>query len=115
MRGAALIGFCSLLLLGCETTALHSHSENVRIRWDASVQLEKCTEKGVVIGSEGSWYSFWFISNKALTGGALNDLKNQAAKRGANTVDLYSPQDFGTSVTLMGNAYDCPESQLQPF
>ncbi|MCW8328122.1 DUF4156 domain-containing protein [Photobacterium sp. SDRW27] len=108
MKYKALIGLASLLLMGCETTELYSHSENVRIRWDASERLESCIDKGTVIGSEGSWYSFWFISNKALTDGALNDLKNQAAELGANTVDLYSPKPFGTSVTLMGNAYHCP-------
>jgi len=108
MKCNALIGLGSLLLVGCETTELYSHSENVRIRWDAPEQLEQCTEKGTVIGSEGSWYSFWFISNKALTDGALNDIKNQAAQRDANTVDLYAPKSFGTSVTLMGNAYHCP-------
>lgn len=107
MKYNAFVGFASLLLIGCETTELYSSSENVRIRWDASEQLEVCTEKGTIIGSEGSWYSFWFISNKALTDGALNDLKNQAAQRGANTVDLYNPKPFGTSVTLMGNAYHC--------
>nr|WP_255725103.1 DUF4156 domain-containing protein [Photobacterium sp. OFAV2-7] len=97
-----------LLLTGCETTHLHTHSENVRIRWNATTLLETCTDKGTVIGSEGRWYSYLFISNRALTKGALNDLKNQAAQRGANTVDLYHPQAFGTSVTLLGNAYDCP-------
>jgi len=108
MPNKPLIGFCILVLVGCETTQLHDHSQSIQIRWDAPEQLEGCTDKGTIIGSEGSWYSFWFISNRALTDGALNDMKNQAAQRGANTVDLYSPQDFGTSVTLLGNAYDCP-------
>ncbi|MGR5146778.1 DUF4156 domain-containing protein [Photobacterium alginatilyticum] len=105
-RGVGLI--LLLLLAGCETTRPYAHSESIRIRWNASEQLEACTDKGTVIGSEGHWYSYWFISNRALTKGALNDLKNQAVQRGANTVDLYHPQAFGTSVTLLGNAYDCP-------
>ena len=108
MLNKTLVGCCMLILVGCETTQLHSDSNSVRIRWDAAEQLEGCSDKGTIIGSEGSWYSFWLISNRALTDGALNDIKNQAAQRGANTVDLYSPQNFGTSVTLLGNAYNCP-------
>ncbi|MBC7005886.1 DUF4156 domain-containing protein, partial [Photobacterium sp. BZF1] len=52
-------------------------------------------------------YNYWFISDRDLTQGALNQLRNQAAALGANTVSLYSPPDFSTSVTLIGNAYYC--------
>ncbi|WP_299015993.1 DUF4156 domain-containing protein [uncultured Photobacterium sp.] len=97
-----------LLLTGCETTQLQPNGESIRIRWNASEQFNACEEKGMVIGSEGSWYSFWFISNEALTEGAINSVKNQAAQHGANTINLYSLQSFSTSVTLMGNAYHCP-------
>lgn len=100
--------FCLLLLSGCETTRLQPQSEDVRLRWDSAEQFKTCEEKGVMTGSEGSWYSFWFISNEDLTEGAINNLKNKASERGANTVNLYSPQSFSTSVTLMGNAYHCP-------
>lgn len=107
MHKKALIGLCTFLLLGCETTQLRS-SQDVHITWNSPPRLEACIAKGTVIGSEGSWYSFWFISNRDLMDGALNDIKNQATERGANTVDLNSPQPFGTSVTLLGNAYACP-------
>ena len=108
MHHKILTGLCALLLLGCETTELHSRSQDVRLTWDTPPNLQACTEKGTVIGSEGTWYNFWFFSNKDLMDGALNDIKNQAAGRGANTIDLYPFPPFDTSVTLMGNAYRCP-------
>ena len=68
---------------------------------------QKCKKLGEVIGSEGRWFNFLFISNKLLTQGALNDIKNQAHKIGADKVVVHKKLDFQTSVTILGQAYDC--------
>jgi hypothetical protein len=66
-----------------------------------------CEFVGEVIGSEGHWYSFWFISNTLLLQGAINDLKNSIYAKGGNVAIVYSNLDFTTSVTLLGQAYNC--------
>lgn len=66
-----------------------------------------CTHIGEVIGSEGHWYTYLFISNTNLAQGAINDLKNRAHDMGANTVIVFQNISFVTSVTLLGQAYTC--------
>ena len=66
-----------------------------------------CTYIGEVVGSEGHWYTYLFISNTNLTQGAINDLKNKARDVSANTVIVHKNIDFATSVTLLGQAYSC--------
>ena len=75
----------------------------------AIADLERdCTQIGEVIGSEGHWYTYLFISNTNLTQGALNDMKNKAHEMGANTVIVYNYiSTFATSVTFLGQAYKC--------
>ena len=94
-------------LAGCSTSPLLADANQVSLTWDANDKLNTCERRGTLIGSQGSWYNYWFISDRDLTQGALNQLRNQAAGLGANTVSLYSPPDFSTSVTLIGNAYYC--------
>ena len=66
-----------------------------------------CAFKGEVIGSEGHWYSYLFLSNVDMTQGALNDVKNKAAKQGSNIVIIHQVGDFLTSVTFVGQSYYC--------
>ena len=67
-----------------------------------------CRHIGEVIGSEGHWYTYLFISNTNLTQGALNDMKNNAHATGANAVIVYDYiSSFKTSVTFLGQAYRC--------
>ena len=96
-----------MALVGCSTSPLLADASRVAITWDANDIQNTCERRGTLIGSQGSWYNFWLISDRDLTQGALNQLRNQAAELGANTVSLYSPPDFSTSVTLIGNAYYC--------
>jgi len=49
---------------------------------------------GEVIGTEGHWYNYLFMSNKNITQGALNDIKNQAQKLGAKAVHIHSNMFF---------------------
>lgn len=71
-----------------------------------------CTHIGEVIGSEGHWYTYLFISNTNLTRGALNDMKNNAYAMGANAVIVYNYiSNFVTSVTFLGQAYYCSRTR----
>lgn len=105
-----MTGLLSLFLLsGCQlTTQPMSHeSETIALHYNDSA-AQDCTEVGTVTGSEGHWYTFFFISNKDLMIAAVNDVKNEAQTLGANTVVLQNPMTFNTSVTLLGSAYTCP-------
>ena len=66
-----------------------------------------CKYLGTLVSSEGHWYSFLFISNANLTQGCINDMHNKASELGANVVYINDNIDFGTSVTLLGQAYIC--------
>jgi len=70
-----------------------------------------CEFIGEVTGSEGHWYSDWFISSKLLVQGAMNDLKNNAYEKGGNIVIVYHEFDFATSVTLLGQTYKCSTAE----
>ena len=67
----------------------------------------ECKYLGEVIGSEGHWYTYLFISNSNLTQGALNDIYNKANALGANVVFISDDISFATSVTFYGQAYHC--------
>ena len=90
-------------------------AENVRIFFTKNMletatvkDLEThCAFKGEVIGSEGHWYSYLFLSNVDMTQGALNDIKNKATKQGSNIVIIHQVGDFLTSVTFVGQSYYC--------
>ena len=71
-----------------------------------------CRYLGEVIGSEGHWYTYLFISNRKLIQGAINDLHNNANAIGANVVYISDNIDFTTSVTFYGQAYDCKYDDL---
>lgn len=108
MKKNLMIVLVSLFLFGCETTRLNNESRDIQVVWNNSEKINQCTHKETITSSEGHWYTFLFIGNQELTEGALNALKNRASALGANTIDLYAPRTFSTSVTMMGNAYVCP-------
>jgi hypothetical protein len=68
----------------------------------AGDNVPDCHYLGEVIGSEGHWYNYLFISNRKLTQGALNDMYNRA-----NVVYVSDDINFATSVTFYGQAYFC--------
>lgn len=105
-----ITGLLSLFLLsGCQLTTqpMSDESETIALHYNDNA-AKGCTEVGTVTGSEGHWYTFFFISNKDLMIAAVNDVKNEAQTLGANTVVLQDPVAFNTSVTLLGSAYTCP-------
>lgn len=107
----------ALLLLGCltlssckllDTQQLNENSNNIMIYGDYR-QVEQCSYLGELIGSEGHWYNFFFISNTELTLASIADLKNQASVLGANSIHIEEHMGFNTSVTFIGHAYNCPK------
>ena len=73
----------------------------------AADSTPQCTYLGEVIGSEGHWYTYLFVSNAGLTQGALNDIHNKANDLGATVVFISDDITFVTSVTFYGQAYHC--------
>lgn len=101
------LSFFPLLLLSACVTLPINKSENIHIFWGNALNMLPCVEIGVVYGSEGHWYDFWFIDNALLTEGALNQIRNQALIHGGDTVLIYPATSFSTSVTMMANTYRC--------
>ncbi|MGD8173309.1 DUF4156 domain-containing protein [Vibrio sp. TRT 21S02] len=98
-----------LVLAGCTspTNQLTPNAEQVHVRMDSGFDANQCQWLGEVTGSEGHWYSYLFFTNDVMIEGAINNLKNNAAKLGADTVYMIAPQDFVTSFTVLGSAYHC--------
>lgn len=101
---AALVVF---VLAGCAEVTLKEEARDVRLVFTEQI-VAKCSFRGDVVGSEGRWFNSWLISNDVLSYGALNDLRNQAQQKGADTVFVPSITNlFRTSVTIIGQAYKC--------
>ncbi|WP_245942569.1 DUF4156 domain-containing protein [Candidatus Colwellia aromaticivorans] len=97
-----LLPACSML----EIHQLHDKAKVVKL-FDDYEQVKGCRYIGEIVGSEGSWYNYLFISNKELTLASINDLKNQANAIGANNIHVHYNLSFNTSVTFLAQAYHC--------
>ncbi|HMR81202.1 MAG TPA: DUF4156 domain-containing protein [Polyangiaceae bacterium] len=82
-----------------------------------------CKPLGSVVGSGGGAFGGAYVSNESLMEYALNDLRNKAAKLGANYVTHGQPQlgvagdqdsTSNTSATVVGSAYNCPSDAAVP-
>ena len=93
---------CSLI----EITEPHQGADAVRL-YDSYDQIENCQYIMEVIGTEGHWYNYLFISNRDLTQGAVNDLKNRIQRLGGNAAHVHTNMSFATSVTILAQAYEC--------
>jgi len=82
-------------------------AETVRL-YDALPQGVQCTYIDEIVGSEANMLTFLFLSNRDITIGARNDLRNQALKMGGNTV-VIQKADFvyTTSTVFIGQVYNC--------
>lgn len=105
LLSSILLTSCSLL----DTHQLHDNTGKINVISNYE-QIKACQYISELVGSEGHWYSFFFISNTELTLSSINDLKNKASDVGANTVYVEEHMGFGTSVTFLGQAYQCPAS-----
>jgi len=111
--------FMSFIVSSC-TSIVPKNPDNKPVRLIQKNELNiilydktpDCRYLGEIIGSEGHWYTYLFISNKNLLQGALNDLYNQANTKGANVVFISDNVSFSTSVTFYGQAYSCDYADL---
>ena len=103
----------TLLLSGCVTFPT-PESSKVDVIWDDVQAIENCQRMGIVYGSEGHFYDYWFHADKDMVWGTLNQMRIKAAELGANTVYLYQPLDFSSSVTMFANAYLCHKPEVTP-
>ncbi|KAF0210214.1 MAG: cytochrome c type bioproteinis protein, partial [Ignavibacteria bacterium] len=84
-----------LQIVGCSAITLEPGAEKVRI-----VRTEpgkECEYLGEVTGDQGDWLTGAFTSNSSLETGALNDLKNKAAKMGGNLVCILTNRAGSTT------------------
>ena len=71
------IVFAVALITGCAAISLTPGAEKVEIAQEAP---KNCKRLGDVIGTQGSWFTGDYTSNKNLMAGARNDLRNQTHK-----------------------------------
>jgi hypothetical protein len=94
-------------LAGCHSIPAKDEARNVRLVFTESL-VAKCTFRGDVVGSEGRWFNSWLLANDEMSYSALNDLRNLAHEKGADTVFVPGITNlFRTSVTIIGQAYRC--------
>ncbi|MDR9826011.1 DUF4156 domain-containing protein [Vibrio sp. FNV 38] len=109
-KATLFLGLSIMFLSGCAEpwTNIEGQAKAIEIRIDTNFDPQECQWLGDITGSEGHWYSYIFFPNDIMIRGAINDLRNNAQAIGANTVFMISPQDFRTSFTVLGIAYQCP-------
>lgn len=110
-RLLCMFGFMIVNLSGCITFPT-DESLHVKILWDNPLAVNSCTHKGTIIGSQGHFYDYWLHSDKDMVWGTLNEMRIKAHQLNADTVYLYEHFSFLSSVTLIGNAYDCSQRPI---
>ena len=118
MRLLLICSLCALTLNGCKTQTLSGGGARVATSTSAPVdsgwEPTSCKSLGYVVGRGGGAFGGAYISNEKLIEYAMNDLRNQAAKKNANFVQHDTPtmgQADGstTTATVSGTAYICEQ------
>lgn len=131
MKKLICISALGILISGC--ASIQVDPQAARIISSPNPAPKGCKYLGQVVGNQGNFFTGGFTSNANLEEGAMNDLRNKAAKLGANYVQLVTNRagvtgsttgSFGsnggfmsgsteqTNVTNLGNAYKCPEKAI---
>lgn len=84
------------LLMGCRSRSLLADVRDVKLSREAA--QSNCRELGLIKGTT--------TSARGTQEQALEDLKKEAANKGANFVTIKEYSSYGTTVT--GLAYECP-------
>lgn len=121
----------SILISSC--ASISANPQAARIIASPNPIPKGCKYLGQVVGNQGNFFTGSFTSNRNLEEGAMNDLKNKAAKLGANYIQLVtnragvtgsmsgafnsgggfmSGSSEQTNVTNLGNAYYCPSKSI---
>lgn len=93
-KGIGLLGL--LILAGCASRSIKPDPNGVKVSREEP--SEKCHAMGEVTGTT--------IFANGTQDQALDDLKREAADKGANYVVVKQFSSYGTTVT--GRAYECP-------
>ena len=110
MRALGITGVAVLVALAaCSATPVNQGAEHVKLT--NSEPGKECKLLGDVTGNQGNLVTGGVTSNSNLETGARNDVKNKVAAMGGNVVYVISMRNSpsGTSVTISGSAYHCPE------
>lgn len=100
-------------LTACSTAALSPRGAKVVATRNAPEK--SCVAIKYIVGHGGGTFGGGMIANDDLVDYAMNDLRNKAAKVGADYVQ-HDPPQMGhgdgttTTVTISGTAYKCGES-----
>ncbi len=110
--------FMTFIVSACTVMQPHPDNKPVRLFFYNEINIANsnvadCKYLGMIVSSQGHWYDYLFISNTNLTYGAINDMKNKASKIGADAVYINNNIDFVTSVTWVGQAYNCDINKNQ--
>jgi len=106
-----LFALAFVALTGCNTPDLTQEGAKVVVSPDAPG--EGCVELKYVVGRGGGTFGGEYIANEDLIEYAMNDLRNEAGKIGANYV-RHDPPTLGegdgttTTATVSGMAFKCP-------
>lgn len=109
MKKNILIGIC-LMITGCVTFPT-PESSKIHVIWDEIDKVSQCEIKGLVYGSEGHFYDYWLHADRDMVWGTINQMRIKAVHLGADTIYIYPPFGFLSSMTMMANAYDCSGSK----
>ena len=96
MKTFALLTLIALFSAGCASQSIMADKEDVKVSREPADK--DCQELGKVTGSS--------LSAKATQEEVLEDMKQNAANKGANYVVVEQYSDMGSAVT--GVAYKCP-------
>jgi hypothetical protein len=106
----------AMLLSACSAVPLDPSAQRIRI---VTSDPSGCEYLGEVTGNQGDFFTGDWTSNANLETGARNVMKNEAAKLGADTVQMLATRGGltasggsmqQTNVTYTGMAYRCKKN-----
>jgi hypothetical protein len=120
MTSALSVGII-LALSGCSPIPVNPGAQKVQL---VTTEPKECEYLGEATGNQGNFFTGGWTSNANLETGARNDLKNQAAQMGGNTVMILTTRagqtghvglsngsggggSEQTNVTYVGTVYRC--------
>lgn len=104
------------LLTACASIPLQPLAQNIRVTHEAPAA--QCKFVTQVASNQGNFYTGPWTTVASLEKTALNDIRNQANAKGANTIYLTRDEKMpaskssggpGVAIQLNGRAYYCPQ------
>jgi hypothetical protein len=118
MNKSVTLSLClvAVIAAACSTAELSQNGGKVEVV--NALDRKGCTNLGPVAGKGGGSFGGAYISDEKLIEYATNDIRNNAAERGANVLVMGTHQMGNTSgqyggttstATISGIAYKCPD------